>query len=91
MWSLFRQPALYTRLKHHFGCDPEQLPVVAQMYDMHNRANCQLEGAGDLVVRDEHLEEALGELLIEGGPLTQSLVGARSKGVAGFGNRPSVG
>jgi ATP-dependent 26S proteasome regulatory subunit len=29
-----------------------------------------------LVVRDRHLEEALAELLIAGGPLTQSLLGA---------------
>jgi len=34
------------------------------------------DGAGPLVVRDRHLEEALTELLIAGGPLTQSLLGA---------------
>jgi hypothetical protein len=31
---------------------------------------------GELVVRDGHLEEALAELLVAGGPLTQSLLGA---------------
>jgi cell division protease FtsH len=31
---------------------------------------------GELVVRDEHLEFALAELLIAGGPLTRSLLGA---------------
>jgi cell division protease FtsH len=30
-----------------------------------------------LVVRDRHLEEALGELLVAGGPITQSLLGAK--------------
>jgi len=34
------------------------------------------DGGPELVVRDRHLEEALGELLIAGGPLTQSLLGA---------------
>src|SRR5262249_37644479 len=34
------------------------------------------DGGPDLVVRDRHLEEALAELLIAGGPLTQSLLGA---------------
>jgi hypothetical protein len=33
-------------------------------------------GDGELTVRDRHLDEALGELLIAGGPLTQSLLGA---------------
>lgn len=33
-------------------------------------------GHEELIVRDRHLEEALGELLIAGGPLTQSLLGA---------------
>jgi cell division protease FtsH len=34
------------------------------------------DGEADLVVRDRHLDEALAELLIAGGPLTQSLLGA---------------
>lgn len=34
-------------------------------------------GPGELVVRDHHLDEALGELLVAGGALTQSLLGAR--------------
>jgi hypothetical protein len=34
------------------------------------------DGGPDLVVRDRHLEEALAELLVAGGPLTQSLLGA---------------
>jgi hypothetical protein len=34
------------------------------------------DGGPDLVVRDRHVEEALAELLIAGGPLTQSLLGA---------------
>ena len=38
-----------------------------------------LESDGDLIVRDAHLEEALAELLVAGGPLTQSLLGARRK------------
>jgi hypothetical protein len=29
------------------------------------------------VVRDRHVDEALAELLVAGGPLTQSLLGAR--------------
>ncbi|MBO0699247.1 MAG: hypothetical protein J2P46_12695 [Zavarzinella sp.] len=33
------------------------------------------DGAGQLVVRDRHLDEALAELLVAGGPLTQSLLG----------------
>jgi cell division protease FtsH len=33
-------------------------------------------GDGELIVRDRHLDEALGELLVAGGPLTQSLLGA---------------
>jgi cell division protease FtsH len=32
---------------------------------------------GPLVVRDRHVDEAMGELLVAGGPLTQSLLGAR--------------
>lgn len=31
---------------------------------------------GDLVVRDSHVEEALEELLVAGGDLTKSLLGA---------------
>jgi ATP-dependent 26S proteasome regulatory subunit len=34
------------------------------------------DGESPLVVRDSHLEEALAELLVAGGPLTQSLLGA---------------
>ncbi len=34
------------------------------------------DGAGPLVVRDRHLDEALTELLVAGGPLTKSLLGA---------------
>jgi hypothetical protein len=33
-------------------------------------------GESPLVVRDRHIEEALAELLVAGGPLTQSLLGA---------------
>jgi hypothetical protein len=33
------------------------------------------DGAGPLIVRDRHLDEALTELLIAGGPLTKSLLG----------------
>jgi len=35
------------------------------------------DGEGPLVVRDRHVEEGLAELLVAGGPLTQSLLGAR--------------
>ena len=38
---------------------------------------------GVLVVRDRHVDEAMGELLVAGGPLTQSLLGARRKSEAG--------
>ncbi|MCI0637964.1 MAG: AAA family ATPase [Gemmataceae bacterium] len=34
------------------------------------------DGAGPLVVRDRHVEEGLADLLIAGGPLTKSLLGA---------------
>ena len=34
------------------------------------------DGEAPLVVQDRHIEEALGELLVAGGPLTQSLLGA---------------
>jgi hypothetical protein len=34
------------------------------------------DGAPELVVRDRHIGEAMGELVIAGGPLTQSLLGA---------------
>jgi hypothetical protein len=37
------------------------------------------DGASPLVVRDRHLEEGLMELLVAGGPLTQSLLGATSR------------
>jgi hypothetical protein len=33
-------------------------------------------GEGELVVRDAHVDEALAELLVAGGPLTQTLLGA---------------
>lgn len=36
-----------------------------------------IESQGELVLRDEHLSEALAELLVAGGPLTQSLLGGR--------------
>lgn len=36
-----------------------------------------IESEGDLVVRDVHLQEALTELLVAGGSLTKSLLGAR--------------
>jgi hypothetical protein len=35
------------------------------------------DGEGELVVRDRHLEEGLTELLVAGGALTQSLLGAK--------------
>ena len=38
------------------------------------------DGSGELVVRDRHLDEALAELLVAGGPLTQSLLGATQPG-----------
>jgi hypothetical protein len=34
------------------------------------------DGAAELTVRDAHVEEALAELLVAGGPLTQTLLGA---------------
>lgn len=36
-------------------------------------------GAGPLTVQDRHLDEALAELLVAGGALTQSLLGGRAK------------
>lgn len=36
-------------------------------------------GSAPLVVRDRHLDEGLTELLVAGGPLTQSLLGAASR------------
>lgn len=39
-------------------------------------------GGGELVVRDAHVSEALGELLVVGGPLTRSLLGARGEAPA---------
>jgi hypothetical protein len=36
-------------------------------------------GEGELVVRDRHIEEALAELVVAGGPLTQSLLGGRAR------------
>lgn len=36
--------------------------------------------AAPLIVRDQHIEEALTELLVAGGTLTQSLLGARAAG-----------
>ena len=36
-----------------------------------------IESSGDLVVNDEHIDEALAELLVAGGSLTQSLLGAQ--------------
>jgi len=35
------------------------------------------DGDGDLVVKDAHVDEALAELLVAGGPLTQTLLGAK--------------
>jgi ATP-dependent 26S proteasome regulatory subunit len=37
-----------------------------------------LEGEGEIVVRDRHLAAALAELMVAGGPLTMSLLGASS-------------
>jgi ATP-dependent 26S proteasome regulatory subunit len=36
-----------------------------------------IESNGDLIVNDEHIDEALAELLVAGGTLTQSLLGAQ--------------
>lgn len=38
-----------------------------------------LDGNGELTVRDRHLQEAIAELLVAGGPLTQSLLGAQHR------------
>jgi hypothetical protein len=37
-------------------------------------------GSGPLVVRDRHIDEALTELVVAGGTLTQTLLGARTEG-----------
>lgn len=37
-----------------------------------------MQSPGELVVQDEHIREALAELLIAGGPLTQRLLGAQT-------------
>ncbi|MCU0710460.1 MAG: AAA family ATPase [Pirellula sp.] len=37
-----------------------------------------MDSRGDIVVKDQHIEEALGELLFAGGPLTKTLLGAQS-------------
>jgi cell division protease FtsH len=37
-------------------------------------------GTSPLVVRDRHIDEGLTELVVAGGPLTQSLLGARTEG-----------
>lgn len=42
-----------------------------------------IESSGDLVVNDSHIDEALAELLVAGGPLTQSLLGAQRKETTG--------
>jgi ATP-dependent 26S proteasome regulatory subunit len=39
-------------------------------------------GTNPLLVRDRHLEEGLTELLVEGGPLTKSLLGVASDGAS---------
>jgi hypothetical protein len=36
------EPALYARLRKHFGTDPAQLPVVAEEFEAYNRANLHL-------------------------------------------------
>ncbi len=36
-----------------------------------------LDSNDNIIVKDRHIEEALGELLFSGGPLTKSLLGAR--------------
>jgi hypothetical protein len=41
---------------------------------------------GELLVRQHHVEEALAELLIAGGALTHSLLGAAVKGGSGLEN-----
>jgi AAA+ superfamily predicted ATPase len=40
------------------------------------------DGSDPLVVRDQHLEDGLAELLIAGGPLTKSLLGAATSGTS---------
>jgi hypothetical protein len=37
-----------------------------------------IETDGELIVKDEHIHEALAELLVAGGPLTKSLLGAKN-------------
>ena len=47
-----------------------KLPATRILADRHGI------GDGALVVRDSHVEEGLAELLVAGGALTQSLLGA---------------
>lgn len=37
-----------------------------------------IEMPNEIIVRDKHIQDALGDLLIEGGPLTKSLLGAKT-------------
>jgi cell division protease FtsH len=39
------------------------------------------EGGEELIVADRHIDEALRELVVDGGALTRSLLGARMPGV----------
>jgi hypothetical protein len=44
--------------------------------DGDSRSNDKATDTATLVVTDRHIDEALGELLLAGGPLTRTLLGA---------------
>ena len=64
------EPALLKRLREHFGCDPVTLPVLFAVDEHPDQP---------IAVEDRHLDEALRELVIEGGDLTKSLLGFRGQ------------
>jgi ATP-dependent 26S proteasome regulatory subunit len=67
-------PALIERTAGVSGAFIRELLRKAAVFAAEDSAN------GELVVRDEHVLEGLTELLVAGGPLTQSLLGAARVG-----------
>jgi hypothetical protein len=90
MLSSGSKSAFPAMLRSHFQADVQKLPIVPESFEFSDQPNLHLalesylkepdrsaEEPGDgLIVADRHLNEAMRELVVKGGALTRSLLGA---------------
>jgi hypothetical protein len=82
-------PFFVQKLREHFGSEPSKLPIVSESFAKHDHvlrraALYAADQEGEIVVSDRYLDEALHDLLVQGGDLTKSLLGFQSR--LGFGD-----